>query len=140
MPPFKDVTSVSAIPFTEDGKLVVVNLRHRGLDLPGGHVEQGELSPLDTVTREVMEEACMTVKNLTLAEVIVSDYYPDRPTYMLLYAAFVNELLEFAPNDEASERVVINQKDFISRYQAGNKDLMQEAVYRAWALLTDKRN
>lgn len=33
LPKFEQVTSVAAIPFTNDGKLVAVNLRHRGLDL-----------------------------------------------------------------------------------------------------------
>jgi len=37
MPPFDAVTSVSVVPFTEDGRIVSVML-DRGIDLPGGHV------------------------------------------------------------------------------------------------------
>lgn len=49
VPDFKHVTSVSVIPFTKDGDIVAVRLRHRGLDLPGGHVESTETTPEQTI-------------------------------------------------------------------------------------------
>jgi 8-oxo-dGTP pyrophosphatase MutT (NUDIX family) len=99
MPPFKNVTSVSVIPFMQDGQIVAVRLRHRGIDIPGGHVEPGETTPEQTMNREVMEEACMTVKNPILAEVIESDYF-EHPSFMLLYGAFVDELHNFTTTEE----------------------------------------
>ncbi len=38
-PPFEQVTSVALVPFTDDGKVVVV-VEKRGPDLPGGHGPQ----------------------------------------------------------------------------------------------------
>jgi 8-oxo-dGTP diphosphatase len=50
------VTSVVAAVFNETGQLLVVRVRSRGWDLPGGHVEAGE-SLADAVVREVAEES-----------------------------------------------------------------------------------
>lgn len=137
-PPFKDVTSVSVIPFTKDGNIVAVRLKHRGLDIPGGHVEKGEATPLQTLTREVMEEAGITILDPVLVEVIESDYF-DHPSYMLLYGALVDEFHEFlATDEEMSEgREVVSQEGFIRSYQAGDKRLMGLAVQAAWQQLKD---
>ena len=136
-PPFEFVTSVSVIPFTKDGDIVAVRLRHRGLDIPGGHVEPGETAPKQTMNREVMEEACMTIKNPVLAGVIESDYF-EHASYMLLYGAFVDELLPFdTPDDEMSDgREIVSQDEFIRQYEAGNKELMREVVQTAWQKLS----
>ena len=138
IPSFYKVTSVAVIPFTKDGDLIVVNLRHRGLDLPGGHVEPNEKTPEETLRREAMEEACMTVRNPVLAEVIESDYFDDRVSYMLLYGAFVDELHNFTPNNEASERLIISPEAFIQQYSAGNKPLMDVVIKSAWQLLNNQ--
>lgn len=136
LPPFQFVTSVSVIPFTEDGDIVAVRLRHRGLDLPGGHVEPSETTPEQTMNREAMEEACITIKNPVLAEVIESDYF-DHTSYMLLYGAFVDELLPFStPEDEMSDgREIVSQEEFIQQYEAGHKELMSRAIQTAWQKL-----
>lgn len=134
-PAFKDVTSVSVIPFTASGDIVAVRLRHRGVDLPGGHVESDDRNPQETMNREVMEEAWMTVRDAILVEVIESDYF-EQPSYMLLYGAYVDELFDFVPSDEASERVEVSRDDFIERYEAGNKNLMKLAVENAWQQLS----
>ncbi|HEX8762191.1 MAG TPA: NUDIX domain-containing protein [Candidatus Saccharimonadales bacterium] len=135
-PLFKDVTSVSVIPFTKDGDIVAVHLKHRGLDLPGGHVEPGETEAEQTIHREAMEEAGITVTHPVLIEVIESDYY-EHQTYMLLYSAFVHEFHEYEPGDyEMSEgREIVSQDEFIERYEAGNKKLMKQAIQSAWQIL-----
>ncbi len=130
LPEFKNVTSVSVIPFNDKGELVAIRLRHRGLDIPGGHVEEGESSPLETLEREVMEEACMTVEDPVLVDVIETDYF-DEPSYMLIYGAFVKKLLPFKPSREASERVTIPITNFLEEYVAADKKLMHLAIKRA---------
>jgi 8-oxo-dGTP diphosphatase len=135
MPDFRAVTSVSVIPFTESGNIVAVRLRHRGIDLPGGHVEPGEQTPQETMDREVMEEACMTVRDAVLTEVIESDFF-EHASYMLLYGAYVDALSEFIPSDEASERIELSREDFIRQYEAGSKRLMAFAIENAWRQLS----
>ena len=134
LPPFRQVTSVAVVPFTEDGAIVAVRLRRRGIDLPGGHVEAGEQTPQQTMDREVLEEACMTVRDAALAEVVESDYFA-QPTYMLLYGAYVDKLFAFTPSDEASERVELPREAFIAQYKAGDKELMAAAIDSAWRQL-----
>ncbi len=140
MPAFKDVTSVSVIPFTKDGKIVAVRLKHRGLDIPGGHVDSGETTPEQTMEREVMEEAGVTIQSPILVEVIESDYF-DHPSYMLLYAAFVDEFHEFAANDEemSEGREIVDRDEFVDRYEAGNKDLMAQVIAAAWQQFEDAK-
>lgn len=128
--PFEQVTSVAVIPFITSGELVAVNLHRRGLDLPGGHVEPGEKTPEETARREVMEEACMTIRSLVLVDVIQSDLF-STPSYMLLYTAYVDDMQAFVPSSEASERVIVTPEQFIERYEAGNKALMERIIARA---------
>jgi 8-oxo-dGTP diphosphatase len=135
IPDFNDVTSVSVIPFNQDGNIVAVRLRHRGIDFPGGHVEPGESSPREAMNREVMEEACMTIRRPVLIEVIKSDHFAT-PTYMLLYAAIVDELRPFVPSAEASERITLGRNEFIEQYEAGNKSLMSAAIGAGWKKLS----
>ena len=116
---------------------MVVNLHHRGLDLPGGHVEAYESTPEETMNREVMEEACMTVRAPILVDVVSSDYFQDRLSYMLFYAVYVDELKEFIPNDESSERLVIDRGDFLRQYTAWDKDIMNDTIASAWRLLQE---
>jgi 8-oxo-dGTP pyrophosphatase MutT (NUDIX family) len=137
LPDFSLVTSVSAVPFNKDGTIVAVNLRHRGLDLPGGHVEAYETTPEETMNREVMEEAYITLKDSVLIDVVESDYFESRKSYLLLYAAYVDEFKEFIPNDESSERVIVSTDEFIARHTAWYKELMKGAIDRGWKLLQD---
>jgi 8-oxo-dGTP diphosphatase len=129
MPPFQSVTSVSVVPFTKEGQIVAVRLRHRGLDIPGGHVEPGEITPEETMKRELMEEAGATVKHPVLVEVIESDFF-EHPSYMLLYGAFVDELHDFVTTEEemSEGREIVSPAEFIEQYEAGNKKLMKLAI------------
>ncbi|HEX4662073.1 MAG TPA: NUDIX domain-containing protein [Candidatus Saccharimonadales bacterium] len=135
MPPFDKVTSVSAIVFTTDGQIVAVRLRHRGIDIPGGHVEKYETTPLETLTREVMEEAHMTIRSPQLIEVIHSDFH-DSDSYMLLYAALVDTLHEFKQTDEMSyERVMLGKEDFLAAYTSWDRQLFARSIDKGWAVM-----
>jgi 8-oxo-dGTP diphosphatase len=134
-PAFEQVAAVFAVPFTKEGKIIAVNLFSRGYDLPGGHVDEGEKSPEETLRREVMEEASITIRGLVLSEVIESDYYDDRVSYLLLYAAFVDEMKDFVANSESSERIEVSVDEFIARYTVGDKELTRIAIEHAWKLV-----
>lgn len=56
-PPSKDVTSVHAVCFYE-GNIMLVRVKARGFNLPGGHVEAGE-TPEEALRRECLEEGCV---------------------------------------------------------------------------------
>src|ERR1043166_6581527 len=74
IPPFDTITSVAVVPFTPDGRIVAA-LLDRGVDLPGGHVQETERTIEETARREVMEEVGITLKDLFAVNIIQSDYY-----------------------------------------------------------------
>jgi hypothetical protein len=134
VPKFNKVSSVLAIPFTDDGRIVVVRLKHRGIDLPGGHVEKYETKPEETLTREVLEEACMTMKDLVLVEVISSDIYgeDDKLTYLLIYAGMVDKMYEFSADDEYSTgREIMLVEQFVKEYRGGGNVFMAQMINSA---------
>lgn len=135
VPPFELVTSASVLAFTNEGKLIAVNTKKRGVDLPGGHVEPHEIDPLETLKREIMEEAYIAIHSPELVEVIESDYFSDRKSYMLIYVACVDNIGTFIPTDEISERLIVNPKEFIELYRGNDKPYMTELINESWKKL-----
>ncbi|MEH1791211.1 MULTISPECIES: NUDIX hydrolase [unclassified Nostoc] len=144
LPAFEKITSVLVVPFTKDG-LIVCPLLDRGIDLPGGHVQIGEINCEETAKREVMEEVGVTLGELKLVKVIQSDYYgsqPEQLTYLVVMTGFVEDII---PNDvydelclhthESTGRSIIDIDEFISQYQAGNKNDMRQIVLDAKSVL-----
>src|SRR5919201_7164148 len=69
-PAFDQVTSVGVVPFTDEG-LIVAALLQRGVDLPGGHVQEGERTIEEVARREALEEAGITLREVHAAEVLL---------------------------------------------------------------------
>lgn len=111
LPPQELTTAAFALVFDGD-RLLMTNLRRRGWDVPGGHVEPGE-SPEDTMRREVYEE---TAAKLGLARPIGYQWirvlvprpkgfpfpYPD--SYQAFFVARVVSLDEFVQTEEVAGR------------------------------------
>ena len=119
LPDLKDIISVHALPITEDNKVIVVKVRSRGIDMMGGHVEPSETSVLETLNREVAEEAQLKIKDVCLIDVleIKSELITECDRrYIILYTAHIDEIGEFTPNDEISERLIINHDEFANTY------------------------
>ena len=134
-PPFDKVTSVGVVPFIDDG-LIVAALLQRGVDLPGGHVQEGERTIEEVARREVLEEAGITLREVHVAEVLQSDYYcPDDLTYMVLTTAFVDEYRPFARNEESQGRITLSVEDFLARYTAGDVEGMRRLIAAAHTVL-----
>ncbi|RCJ19598.1 NUDIX hydrolase [Nostoc minutum NIES-26] len=140
IPAFEKITSVLVVPFTRDGLIVSAHLT-RGIDLPGGHIKVGEFSCEETARREVLEEVGVTLGELQLVKVIQSDYYGDEPeqlTYLIVMTGFVEDILPDDNLNESLGRSIINVDEFISQYQAGDKNNMRRIVLDAKILLFGK--
>jgi 8-oxo-dGTP diphosphatase len=134
-PPFDKVTSVAVVLFTDEG-LIVAALLQRGVDLPGGHVQEGERTIEEVARREALEEAGITLREVHAAEVLQSDYYgPDDLTYMLLATAFVDEYRPFAPTEEGQGRITLSVEEFLGRYTAGHVEGMRHLIAAAHTVL-----
>ena len=98
-------TQVSGYVFNKDNKLLIVKNGEKWT-IPGGHYEKGD-TELETLNRELMEEACVTLKEikyLGAVEVLENEEI----YYQLRYTAKVDKELPFKQEWEISERKFIS--------------------------------
>lgn len=122
IPSENTVITAACVPLMDDGKVVAVDVKGRGVDIPGGHIDSGETA-LDAMNRETLEEAFVKVDTPTLIDVLKVTSNDkrlglDEKPYMLVYAASVNEVQGFIINEEISKRLIIPPEEFVTRYFA----------------------
>ncbi len=101
-------TQVSGYVFNEKNQLLIVRNQNTWT-VPGGHPENVE-TPIETLNRELMEEACVTLKDMSyLGAVEVVE--GDEVYYQLRYFARAKEVLPFKEEWEISERKFVDLKD-----------------------------
>ena len=101
----KKHTQVSGYVFNNNNELLIVK-NGNTWTIPGGHPEAGETKE-ETLNRELMEEACVTLKDINYlgaVEVVENG----ETYYQLRYTAKVNELLPFKQEWEICERKFVN--------------------------------
>ncbi len=101
-------TQVSGYVFNDDNQLLIVK-NGNTWTIPGGHPEQVE-TQLETLDRELMEEACVTLKDINYlgaVEVVENG----ETYYQLRYTAKVNELKPFIQEWEIGERLFVDLRD-----------------------------
>ena len=94
-------TQVSGYIFNDNNEMLIVK-GGKTWTVPGGHPEAGETME-ETLHREIMEEACTTLKDvnyLGAVEVVENG----ETYYQLRYTAHANEVLPFKEEWETSER------------------------------------
>ena len=103
-------TQVYCYIFNDENKLLIVkNKENDNWTIPGGPPEINE-EKVDALKREVLEEACITVKDikyLGAVEVIENNI----KYYQLRYTARVDEVLPFKEEFEISERLFVRLSD-----------------------------
>ncbi len=123
VPPLSETLTAHCLPLTADGKIVSVDIVGRGIDIPGGHIEDGE-SAIEAMQRETKEEAMITVDNVKLIDVwhLTSDNaalgLAEKP-HILLYKGLVTSVGDFTPNSEVSKRLLLTQDEFLQAYYGG---------------------
>jgi 8-oxo-dGTP diphosphatase len=110
MPPQQLVTAAFGLVFAEQGFLMT-NLRNRGWDIPGGHIDVGEVAEAAMI-REVREETGVEVAPVRLVAyqrihvtgVAPEKYtYPVPESYQVFFLAHPVRILGSMPNDESVE-------------------------------------
>jgi 8-oxo-dGTP pyrophosphatase MutT (NUDIX family) len=134
IPDLRETLTAHCIPLTESGEIIAVNIVGRGVDIPGGHIDENETA-IAAMLREAREEAQITADNPRLIDVWRLSSTNSRlglaqKPYLLLYVAKVVSMEDFNPNEEASERFVLKPEEFISRY-FGDKGQARIMVERA---------
>ena len=137
-PPLDQTITAHCIPVTDDGMVVAADVTKRGVDVPGGHIDNGE-SAEEAMRRETHEETFVTVEKPVLIDVWKLSSDDERiglaaKPYLLLYAAKVKSIEDFVANDEVSSRLILTPSEFISEY-FGDKKQAAKMVAQAIAAL-----
>ncbi len=116
------VTSVHCFPVKEDKVLFTIN--PRGIDIIGGHVENGETVE-EALVREAKEEASILLKNYKLIGLIEIDNrenpkalgrgYPLKG-YQAFYTSNDYDVLPFKATHECTDRVFLSKEDLKKRH------------------------
>ena len=127
LPPLSLVTSIHAFCYME-GRLLLVELRDRGWDIPGGHMELGE-SPEACLKRELLEEAYAEGNSTLIGRISVdhsecpnwteASRYP-KVGYQLFYRVDITRLLPFEAKFESAQRIFIDPAETQVYYKGWN--------------------
>lgn len=127
-------TQVSGYIFNDKNQLLIVR-NGKVWTIPGGHPEPNE-NTLETLNREIMEEACITLENVEYlgAVEVIED---NEKYYQLRYTAKVKEILPFKEEWEISERLFVDLED-LSKYITWSKGVtfskQVEAAKNHWKI------
>ena len=112
------VTSVHGCCF-HAGKVLLVRVKNRGFNMPGGHVEANE-TPEETLHREIYEEGYVKGKATYIGAIevnhkknpfyIVSGKYP-LIGYQLFYRLDIEDCFPFLRENEATTRIWVEPEE-----------------------------
>lgn len=93
-------------------------MKSQSWTIPGGHPELGE-TPLETLNREIFEEACVTVKDIKfLGAVEVVE--KGETYYQLRYTAKIDKIFDFKKEWKTSERKFVDLNNLIDYIKWAN--------------------
>lgn len=121
-------TQVSGYVFNELNQLLIVK-NGDTWTIPGGHPESGEIKE-DTLNRELMEEACITLKDvhyIGAVEVVENN----KTYYQLRYTCKVLKVLPFKQEWEICERKFVNIKDLYKYIKWANGTTFKKQIESA---------
>lgn len=121
-------TQVSGYIFNEKNEMLIVR-NDNTWTIPGGHPEKSE-TEIETLNREVMEEACVTIKDINYlgaVEVIEGEKY-----FQLRYTAKVNEILPFKQEWEICERQFVKISELPKYIKWANGIAFSEQINSAF--------
>lgn len=129
LPDAKTVSAVFLVGFI-DNKIIAAR-NERGWDIPGGHVESFDLDLVDSLKREVDEEAGAIVGEIKPYATV---QFEGKEKVMLFYASKDCKFIKFIPKEDAFERQLMTIPEFIFKYN-WRKDIIELLIKRASLVL-----
>lgn len=118
-------TITASIVFVIDNKQRVLAVHNkRGWDIPGGHRENNE-TPTETAHREVFEESCVEIKQLTPFALL-----ENKNTAIVVFTAHPKKIHRFSPKtgDVITQRAFMPIQDFLHVYTGGDTRIMRQLI------------
>ncbi|TFD99490.1 NUDIX hydrolase [Jeotgalibacillus salarius] len=146
LPDEKSITSVHGFCFHK-GQVMLVNLNHRGWDIPGGHVDEGE-TPLQAFQREVMEEGyvegdCRMIGYITVDHHENEHWNPagryPQVGYQVFFRMDITALHSFASEYEATGRKFVGVHELPEMYDGWN-EIYEGALKSAERIVEKDKN
>ncbi|MBM7578649.1 NUDIX domain-containing protein [Jeotgalibacillus terrae] len=143
MPDERRITSVHGFCFHE-GRMLMTDLNHRGWDLPGGHVDEGE-TPLEAFKREVMEEGyvegdCRMIGYITVDHRENEHWDPSgrypQVGYQVFFRMDITKLHPFSAEFEATDRKFVGIKELAEDFNGWNE--VYEEAWRSAEKIIEK--
>lgn len=140
LPELHLVTSVHGVCL-DNNKVLLVQIKDRGYNLPGGHIENGE-SPEEALRRECMEEGCIQCGSTSLIGMIKVSH-EENPLfdengkypivgYQLFYKTNIQECLPFKREKESITRIWVEPEEI--PYVINDHELSHKIVTEACRL------
>jgi len=127
LPPRCHITQVSGVCFAPDDRIVMISSDGNTWNIPGGHPENGE-SLEDALNREVLEEACCEVTELSLLGwQHVRDLQDNSVHYQMRYCCRVR-VHPFEPRHEVTHRKLIDPDAFLQTLEYGHSVIAAELL------------
>nr|WP_144929284.1 NUDIX domain-containing protein [Paenibacillus bovis] len=136
--PHPELITCSFVLAFDNNQLLLTNLKDRGWDIPGGHIEPGE-DPHEAMKREVYEETFALIDSpeflgyelIRLHKKPENYRYPYPDSYMVFYSAKVTKLEDFIVTSETIGRGLFKPDDAIKiPWVRDNLALYEEALSR----------
>ena len=109
-----NIKQVSGYIYNNVGQILIVK-NGKNWTIQGGKPENDETF-MQTLNREVMEETCVTIKNLEyIGEVLVSDLTTGEKYIQKRFKALIKEIFPFVQDFEVERRLFVPPKD-IGKY------------------------
>lgn len=141
--PVELVTSAFALAFDDAGRLLLTTVIKRGLDIPGGHVEDYDAGPEATAVRETSEEAGGVIRIVGKAghlRIVVPDPPPDYRyppiSYQPFYAAAVEGMGPVIMTHECSDPTFLEPEEAAAHPRFA---LHAELIMAASGMVRDQR-